>query len=125
MNNLSWLLYWADVLPSLATTICVISILGTIISGYFTLIYFTAGFGDWTHDQQYLARFRFSPHLAGLFLFLAVFSNIVPSKDTFYLIASSEAGEQALKTPEVTKVRQVINKWLDEQVKSRKSDCTK
>lgn len=43
-------------------------------------------------------------------------SFLVPSKDTFYLIAASEAGEQSLQTPEFGKVRQVINKWLDGQL---------
>lgn len=114
MNQLSWLLYWADVLPHLAVVVCVVSVIGIIISGIFTLFFLTQGFGEWTHDPDYCNRFRLFPYLVGLFVFLAVVSNIVPSKGTFYLIAASEAGEQALKTPEVSKVRAVINKWLDD-----------
>lgn len=33
------------------------------------------------------------------------------------MIAASEAGEAAIQTPEFTKTRQLINKWLDEQIK--------
>jgi hypothetical protein len=57
------------------------------------------------------------PWLLPVFFLLWGGSFLGPSKDTFYLIAASEAGEQTLNTPEVSKARIVINKWLDDQIK--------
>lgn len=58
---------------------------------------------------------RIFPWLMPVFFLLWGGAFLVPEKDTFYLIAASEAGEQAVQTPEFTKVRQVLNKWLDDQ----------
>lgn len=45
-----------------------------------------------------------------------VSTNFIPSRDTFYAIAASEMGEQALKTPIATKAGKALEKWLDEQI---------
>jgi hypothetical protein len=76
---------------------------------------------DWA---SWRPNFRFAPFLAPLFFILWGGSFLVPSKDTFYLIAASQAGEQAIKTPEFLKVRNVLNKWLDEQAGPSSDDKT-
>jgi hypothetical protein len=122
MNQLSWLLYWADVLPHFAIAVGIVCTLLAIFSALMTVLFFTAGFGSWTHDKEYTARFRYFPVVFVLAVLLAFTSNLIPSKNTFYLIAASEAGEQALKTPEVSKVRAVINKWLEDAAAPSKKD---
>jgi hypothetical protein len=117
MNQLSWLLYWADVLPQCATAVALFATILALFSAAMTVLYFTAGLGEWQHDRDYTARFRYFPFILALALVLGIASNLVPSKDTFYLIAASETGKQALETPEVSKVRAVINKWLDKDDK--------
>lgn len=153
MNNLSWLIYWADAAPSLANFACVLGFLlfalslsGTIgylvtAASYRKITAFDNAIAAWrngptdlrgkepkSYDDAYRINsddrgfavwhpnFKVFPFLTPLFFLMWGGSFLVPSKDTFYLIAASEAGEQALQTPEFGKVRQVINKWLDGQL---------
>lgn len=140
MNNLSWLLYWADVAPQIATFICAVSFLLTIASAlalFFNLIggeetrtgweeYFNAEqikeervkFYKYTDEARVCRKLWFARITTPLFILLWASSFLVPSKDTIYLIAASQTGEQVLKTPEVAKIRLVINKYLDKEIVS-------
>lgn len=138
MNNLSWLIYWADTLPHVSTWLCVVSFLlfclgaAAIGAGYGIISdssninrRFDYNQDSWTTSEktdtdQYklgVSIRRVGFVLTPLFFVLWGASFLVPSKDTFYLIAASEAGEQAIQTPEFTKVRRVLNNWLDDQLK--------
>lgn len=119
MNRLSWLIYWADTLPKVSTWLCFVSFLGFLIFGVITLLGATNFFGDGDKHEELgrtAERFRKVWFAPVIFFLLWGGSFLVPEKDTFYLIAASEAGEEITKTPEVAKVRQVINKWLDAQI---------
>lgn len=155
MNALSWLLYWADVLPSLSTFVCIISFLLVCAGLFCTGVRIscladkaavdafdadvtaweaespsTRGHRPYTYGREisaemrsnasYAKSFWFAPYLAVVAFLSWGASFLVPEKDTFYLIAASEAGEVALRTPEAAKVRAVINKWLDEQAEPEK-----
>jgi len=138
MNSLSWLLYWADVLPALSRWMCAVCFL---LFAAFSIILFlgvTDFFGDATEkvtrydakagdyvETEFLknpkfaaiaTRFRKIGLLAPVFFLLWGASFMVPEKETFYLIAGSEAGERAIQTPEFDKVRKVINKYLDDNL---------
>lgn len=57
------------------------------------------------------------------FIFTAVgvfFVNLVPSQDTFYLMAASEAGEMVVKTPEAQEVLSDLKEILNIQLKKLK-----
>lgn len=138
MNSLSWLIYWADTAPSLAMFVSFLSFFGFLVSCVLLAINITEGSetrGSWieeydpvddknksrnvykyTDSARIAQKLWFSRLTVPLFLILWGASFLVPSKDTFYLIAASQAGEDAIKTPEFTKVRSVINKWLDNQL---------
>lgn len=45
MNNLSWLIYWADTLPRFAASIGVVCTIAEIFCSAMTVLFFTAGFG--------------------------------------------------------------------------------
>lgn len=107
MNNLSWMLYLADVLPSFAGAlgaVCVITIIGYCIARIVCI----ADRFEWRFAGYWL------PTAA---LATALVTALVPSREAIYLIAASEAGEQALESPEMQKARKVINNWLDKQLK--------
>ncbi len=134
MNSLSWLLYWADVLPTVAHTVTVISALALIISVIILVLGITGFFGDeakglkqpdeYYSRRDYLYAINLAPRFRKAWMFVALFfvtlsaSLLVPSKETFYMIAASQAGEQAMQTPEFSKARAVINKFLDDQLKN-------
>lgn len=115
MNKLSWLLYWADTLPSLVHGVGkVFTFLG--IQSFFVLVIHLVVSSDVSYCDAG-RPLKFALWTLPLCILLALSCNLVPSKDTFYMIAASEAGEAAIQTPEFTKTRQLINKWLDEQIK--------
>lgn len=130
MNDLSWLIYWADAAPNLSTFVAITSFLLFVAS---LILLGINIFGseqtrrDWdeegqdriykySDDARVCQKLWFARILAPLFFVLWGASFLVPSKDTFYMIAASEAGEEAVQTPEFTKVRKVLNKWLDDQL---------
>jgi hypothetical protein len=136
MNRLSSMIYWADVLPGLSNGIAFILIILCIPFMLACIYYYTIGsettFEYVVNEQGYRTneeklvptrdalqalKFGWSRYALAASLVGALSMNFIPSKDTFYLIAASEAGEQALKTPEAAKIRAVINKWLDDTIK--------
>lgn len=50
---------------------------------------------------------------AGISIFISLFTAIIPSKDTLYLMAGAYFGQQVIDSPEVDKVRAIINQQLD------------
>ena len=124
MNQLSWLIYWADAAPSLASFICVLGFLMFVASSAIVLLGATDFFTDAVNNpglQPMARRFRSFWWMPVLSFALWGASFLVPSKDTFYLIAASEMGEKAIQTPEFTKLRGVLNKFLDEQLDEKES----
>lgn len=133
MNDLSWLIYWADAAPNLSTFVAIASFLLFVASLVLLGINLSGSEEtrrDWNgSDQEWVYKYSdaarvcqklwFAKILAPLFFVLWGASFLVPSKDTFYMIAASEAGEEAVQTPEFTKVRKVLNKWLDDQLSDK------
>ncbi len=144
MNSLSWLLYWADVLPRYSTWMSFLSFFLFAVSIVCVFFYYLGSqdtrerrgkyvpsenrdpLNDdpWEYILEYTDEARvcrslgWSRWTAFLFFILWGVSFMVPSKETFYMIAASQAGEQAMQTPEFSKARAVINKFLDDQLKN-------
>lgn len=134
MNQLSWLLYWADVLPSLSAFIAVLMFFGCGASVILLVFHFVGGeetrgykfdgtdprymepdLHKYTDDARTCQKLWWAKLSLPICFILWGSAFLIPDKDTFYMIAASEAGEQAVQTPEFAKIRGVINKWLDEQ----------
>lgn len=137
MNELSWLIYFADVLPNVATAITVLSVIASVGSAIVLAVYLTH-IGETEKDWVYttdpvtnketkevvriptssalsVKSLAFTRFTTPLFVLIFCLSFVVPSKETFYMIAASQGGERAMQTPEFAKVRSVINKWLDKE----------
>jgi hypothetical protein len=140
MNSLSWLLYWAAVLPNVATFIGLIAFLLSLLSAVALAFHFIVGDEtreNWHYDDErrrndsifkYTDEARTAQKLwwtkisLPIFILLWASSFLVPEKETFYMIAASQAGEKALEAPEVGKIRAVINNWLDEHGATKVED---
>lgn len=58
-----------------------------------------------------------------IFSFICIIiGNLTPSQNTFYLIAASEMGEEAVKTPEFSKLKTILNNKLDEIISNDSKD---
>lgn len=124
MNDLSWFLYLAGVAPQFAGTAGFFAILFGLASLPSFFLYAYATFEcniEYEKDKRVLKASRFFVRLfPTLCVILALVSTLIPSKETFYLIAASEIGEQVVKDPRVQGVTnksfQAIEAFLDEQI---------
>lgn len=118
MNQLSWFLYLGDVSESVSTLFVVIFVLfGSLAMASLVC----AGISYAEHDGA-TARLagKWSIVFVSICLVFAVFACALPSKNTVYAIAASQMGEEALKTPLGTKASQILEAWLDKQIKGNK-----
>ena len=124
MNNLSWMLYLADVAES-----------ASFIVGMGTILLTTAvvwlGFSyscnvSLSHHSEDRKKendahrklcLSYIPTISIIASILFLVFLLLPTKQTIYLIAASEMGETMVEeNPEFNKVREIINRWLDDQI---------
>ncbi len=119
MNSLSWLLYVADISDSLSFFLALVGVIGLIMSA----IFFASGHIQLAENRRYAdAHYLHGVNMIKAvkkwslvpFMFV-VMTCLLPSQQTVYMIAASEAGEQATQTPEFAKIRALLNKWLDDR----------
>jgi hypothetical protein len=109
MNNLSWLIYFADTLDSLnvlagltlfvAALLCLFSIGVAVVNGE----------GVWRHF----------PKAFYVVVGSALVAILTPSSTTIYAIAASEMGESALKSATGGKAIKALNAWFDRQISEK------
>lgn len=123
MNQLSWLLYFADVAGSLNFILSVITIVSFIVVAI-CLVAVPMSEGHvldddnrpkWLHIIRMFAIFWFLSFIVGA---------IIPSKETVYAIAASEVGEQVITSPTGQKVAKALEAWLDRQIDPPKDEPT-
>ena len=106
MNTLSWLIYAADVLPSVGTFMGIIG--GILLVFLAVWAFFLAGPMASMERQETANDLRsFSLKLVKLMWLPGVVlmtSFLIPETDTIYMIAASEFGEQVATTPEAQDV---------------------
>lgn len=108
MNQLSWLLYAADVASSINFAFAAVFIACLIVTVICFLGTLEANEREWA-----CPLFR---HFGLYTLLVFLVSAPIPSKDTIYAIAVSEMGEQALATPLAGKATKALEAWLDKQI---------
>lgn len=125
MNNLSWLLYLGDIIENLKAVLDIFLVLGFIS----TVCSVGVGFylkGE-TYDEESVLKGKYI-HKKVLFVclpLLIVFglvTSMLPSKQTIYLIAASEMGEEAIKSTTGKKALDALNRYLDSIGREEKTD---
>jgi hypothetical protein len=120
MNDLSWLLYGAEVLANLGIFLVVVGLSGLLVScvGTFVGIVLEQDnlkYGEEDKDYKKAIRLRgLATRYAVIFFVITSVAMFLPSKQTMYMIAASEMGEEAIQTPEFAKVRKLVNQHLDD-----------
>ena len=122
MNQLSWLLYAADVANNLGWIIGRFELIGVIA----LVIWAITGFCmvDSRHTElEYWKTWR-KLGFTGipLLVVLLVVGALIPSKDTVYGIAASEMGEKFSKTQTFNKAEAALNAWLDRQISPKQEE---
>ena len=132
MNSLSWFLYLAEVLPNLAGTIVALSVLLTvaitITSVVRTMVVVDSGMTLTTRKAGYKLIWGFWGKTVIPLLLLGTLMNLIPSRETIYLIAGSEAGEAVVTSTEgqeiLNDIKEVIRYQLGELKGENKSSDT-
>lgn len=131
MNQLSIILYFADIGANVAT---VLGGFGLLFVIGFILFNFIRSIVVAVHNDEVERKYdkAYRKHgficipwfIAGVFLM--VVSSLVPSKQTMYMIAASEIGETVVLSPEMTetmgKVKTVVDMKLDDVIAELSND---
>jgi hypothetical protein len=122
MNDLSWMLYAAEVLDSLRTAFKVGAFAGTILvlglSAFYAMCTMDemTGFpaGCWKKPFRWIA----------IPIFLFVTAAFMPSSSTIYLIAASEAGETVVTSPDAMEMLNDLKSIIKQKLKRELGDQT-
>lgn len=128
MNNLSLLIYAADILPSVASLATVTLVVSMIVLIILTIIVWSCP----PHDMSEAFR---SEHkslrksLATAAAISVIPAVLIPEQNTFYLIAASEGAQVALSNPDAqemfSSVKEIIQLKLDATITELKQQVTK
>ena len=134
MNNLSIIIYFADVVPKLGSLFAILSTLSVFVIVLSSIAYLQKrsefidsereGASYAKHAQEAKSSMDFWIKVSRLalviFLVAIVPSIAIPKRDTIMMIAASEYGETALKSDDVQEIvnpaRQILKKWINDQL---------
>ena len=118
MNNLSIVIYLADVIPSLGNLFGFLSFISGFIMLFATFAYFMSkDIGE--KDKVDISVKIF--HWAAVVFCVSIVPNvIIPRRDTIMMIAASEYGESVLKSDDVKEMvnpaKQILKNWINDQL---------
>lgn len=112
MNDLSWLIYLADVINGFKVAI--------EVSLFVSIVSIPVGCAVGTHLYNIEVHDLPFKSIAAWFFILGLFLIITPSKSTIYAIAVSEMGEEVLESETASKAMKAVDEWLDRQIDSAK-----
>jgi hypothetical protein len=115
MNSLSWFLYLAETISNLQEFMFFILVVwGSVLGLYvFMCLLYTVLEGE---------RPKYTPEMWMFvaFIILGVFANLIPSKNTIYLIAGSEVGEVVVTSEEGQAILNDIHEVIRAQLEGLK-----
>lgn len=125
MNQISWLIYIANIAENIGGILVFIGILIVAISG----IYFVVSMGIYSDIERWDSSEvktrelknarkmrRFVPFLVCVSFVIWIIAACCPSQETVLAIAASQAGEQLLKTPTANLAEKALDAWLRRQI---------
>lgn len=122
MNNLSWLLYLADVAGKASGA-------STFLVGACLILGLPALLFCWLTVADRDMSAKVASFLTAVWVFVTVFAAagaiLIPSKDTIYLIAASEAGEVVVKSDEAKEIMSGLRDIIKEQIAQNLPDAVK
>lgn len=119
MNNLSLIIYFAEVVHGLGAFLMMLIFLSAVAS-------VVAGIGCFaTYDEKYEEKTHENTKKVlrvsiPIFLLLSVIMIFLPSRNTIMMIAASEYGEQTLKSNDVQEIvnpaKKILKNWIEQQL---------
>lgn len=123
MNDLSWFLYLADVLPTASVWLGILFVPTGVIGAILvvcTMICAASTGEDEIRAGKVMKPFAVSlPILSAIFLLVSI---LIPSKETIYLIAGSEAGQYVVESETGQEILTDIKSIIKQQLSSLKGE---
>ena len=119
MNELSWLIYAADVVGNLrwlAGSALIATIPISIAGGLVWLMCHDGYSSDETGERADRIALRVAKALFPWLVVAVIITAVVPSRSTIYAIAASEMGERVIESETGSKAVEALNAWLDRQI---------
>jgi hypothetical protein len=113
MNDLSWMIYWADTFGKMSSAFGFAAFLGVVPVGAITIMRFAAAGSEEEIARTAKAWFPKVVLIWALCLSVAIFT---PSSQTVYAMAASEIGEEVITSPTAGKAMKALDAWLDRQI---------
>lgn len=126
MNNLSLLVYLAEIIPNLSIALALTAVATVIL--YLIKVFNVADNNNNVKNYSRIypdLRAMQSPSMTPTIVMVVCFvllAILLPSKSTIYLIAGSEAGETVVKSPEAQEIMNDIQTIIKQQIKSAIDD---
>lgn len=114
MNNLSLLIYLADVADNVRWMLH-IGFIVSIIVAVLTLLSVVVTEGAVLDEEVRPTWLKILRWSVISLAFFGLVKAVIPTKDTVYAIAASEVGEQVIESPTAKKAVDALNRWLDKQ----------
>lgn len=126
MNNLSWFIYLAELIPSIRGSIIIWAFLAIILLAIYSLfIGHKIDMAYHNDDDNY--RDTLKSRLASVLkkavvtiIVLWTVAILLPSKQTLYMIAASEVGEKVATSPQAQEIMKDISAVLKKQLEELK-----
>lgn len=113
MNNVSWFLYFAQIVPSLGTLLEVFGVcigVGAPIGAVAVFI----------RNEESSVQYQIAPVRLGRWFSVAAalitLGAMTPSRDTMYAIAASQVGEKFLQTEIASDATKALHAWIKSQI---------
>lgn len=118
MNNISWMIYLADVASDTNAICGFVFYLGCIGVAIYSLGKGVARIANYGFEDPPVTPSisKIGKGLAPYVIAAAVVGVLVPSKESIYAIAASEVGERVIKSETGGKAVEALNAWLDAQI---------
>lgn len=125
MNQVSWLIYFAEVADHLGPFLVVVGVICFTIGGILMAIAynFLTHMTRWSEKLEIDNAIKMFKHqrVGGITMVVLAFvlwtgSVFVPSQNTVLAIAASQFGEQLLHTKTANLAEQALNAWLQKQI---------
>lgn len=113
MNNLSWMIYAADVASGVGTLVAVgagVSLCGAAGAALFGFI------------EEQPAAVKLAGTALKFAIPAAILAAVIPAPTTIYAIAASEMGEDVLNSETGGKAMQALDAWLDRQIAGNETE---
>lgn len=132
MNSLSWILYFVDVTYQVRGLLIAVMIVGWILYVIWRLFVGIWSSEIFSSDEEAVAerkrKAQLLPVLPSKWYFAATIAvslllTLIPSKDTVYMIAASEAGEYVVNTPEAQEMLGDLKNILKMQLRKLEAEA--